>query len=503
MLAGRLERGGRLRHLDGDRGQGRGRQGRQARRRPREGVDRGPRRAAASTPRPRSRPRACRRSRHGRRSKNASGTDAIRQAKVGRYNAANARREAQQQVDDLRTQIRFATLTAPIDGTITAVNIAKGLDSTGTAISIASSGYEVTADVVESDVSSMSVGQDATVTRRRDRGDDPGHGLGDRPDGRRQQRVGQRGLVSRHGHAHGRAVGPAGGHDRGHHDRHRVGDQRADDPRRGPPRHGRQLPGPGHGRRRHADDQGGRGRARHEHDRRDQVRPHRGRDRHHRHGRGPHGDQRQRQQRFRTAAASAAAASPSTAAAPSSRGREHRTGDGAVRRRHQRRRDRADHQPARHQPHLRHGPRDRPRAARRRPRRPPGRVPGHRRAVGVGQEHDDEHRRLPRPARRRAPTASPARPSRSSTTTAWRASAAGRSGSSSSRTTSCRGRPRWRTSRRRCSTRASAAPSGPGGRPRRSSGSAWATASTTSPRSCPAASSSGSPSPGRWSPTPP
>ena len=96
--------------------------------------------------------------------KNASGTDAIRQAKVGRYNAANARREAQQQVDDLKTQIRYATLTAPIDGTITAVNIAKGLDSTGTAISIASSGYEVTADVVESDVSSMSVGQDATVT---------------------------------------------------------------------------------------------------------------------------------------------------------------------------------------------------------------------------------------------------------------------------------------------------------------------------------------------------
>ena len=33
----------------------------------------------------------------------------------------------------------------------------------------------------------------------------------------------------------------------------RVGDERADDPRRGAPRHGRQLPGPGDGRRRHAD----------------------------------------------------------------------------------------------------------------------------------------------------------------------------------------------------------------------------------------------------------
>ena len=93
----------------------------------------------------------------------ASGTDAIRQAKVGKYNAVNARRDAQQKVDDLRAQIRYATLKAPIDGTVTAVNIANGLDSTGTAVSIASSTYEVTADVVESDVSSMSVGQEATI----------------------------------------------------------------------------------------------------------------------------------------------------------------------------------------------------------------------------------------------------------------------------------------------------------------------------------------------------
>ena len=54
-------------------------------------------------------------------------------------------------------------LKAPIDGVVTAVNIAKGLDSTGTAISISSSAYEVTADVVETDISSMTVGQDATI----------------------------------------------------------------------------------------------------------------------------------------------------------------------------------------------------------------------------------------------------------------------------------------------------------------------------------------------------
>jgi macrolide-specific efflux system membrane fusion protein len=94
----------------------------------------------------------------------ASGTDAIRQSKVNRYNAVNARREAQSTVDDLRTQIRFAALPAPIDGIVTAVNIGTGLDSTGTAISLVSTTYEVTADVVERDVSSMSIGQDATIT---------------------------------------------------------------------------------------------------------------------------------------------------------------------------------------------------------------------------------------------------------------------------------------------------------------------------------------------------
>jgi macrolide-specific efflux system membrane fusion protein len=94
---------------------------------------------------------------------NASGTDAIRQARIGRLNALNGKRQAQQSVDDLHKQINYAVLKAPIDGVVTAVNIAKGLDSTGTAISISSSAYEVTADVVETDISSMTVGQDATI----------------------------------------------------------------------------------------------------------------------------------------------------------------------------------------------------------------------------------------------------------------------------------------------------------------------------------------------------
>jgi RND family efflux transporter MFP subunit len=94
----------------------------------------------------------------------ASGTAAIRQAKSAYYNAVNARRQAQQAVNDTKAQIKQATLTAPIDGTITAVNVAPGLDSTGTAITIASTTYDVTADVVEDDISSMTIGQDATVT---------------------------------------------------------------------------------------------------------------------------------------------------------------------------------------------------------------------------------------------------------------------------------------------------------------------------------------------------
>ena len=49
----------------------------------------------------------------------------------------------------------------------------------------------------------------------------------------------------------------------------------------------------------------------------------------------------------------------------------------------------------------------------------PGRVRRDRRAVRLGQDHDDEHPRLPRPPDGRAVHASPARPSATSTTTAW------------------------------------------------------------------------------------
>jgi RND family efflux transporter MFP subunit len=96
--------------------------------------------------------------------KNASGTDEIRQAKIGVYNAVNSRRQAESDVRSIKDQITLATLVAPIDGTVTGLAIAPGLEATGTAITLASNDYEVTADVVESDISSMSIGQAATVT---------------------------------------------------------------------------------------------------------------------------------------------------------------------------------------------------------------------------------------------------------------------------------------------------------------------------------------------------
>jgi RND family efflux transporter MFP subunit len=94
----------------------------------------------------------------------ASGTDPVRQASVAYYNAVNGRRQAESSVADLQAQIALATITAPINGIVTAVAIMPGLESTGTAITLAASTYEVTADVVESDISAMTISQEATIT---------------------------------------------------------------------------------------------------------------------------------------------------------------------------------------------------------------------------------------------------------------------------------------------------------------------------------------------------
>ena len=89
----------------------------------------------------------------------------IRQAKLSINNAKTQLASARKTRDDLLTQIKDATLTAPIDGVVTTVNVVKGLEApSGDAIVIDSTTFEVTADVVESDLASMAVGQTANVS---------------------------------------------------------------------------------------------------------------------------------------------------------------------------------------------------------------------------------------------------------------------------------------------------------------------------------------------------
>src|SRR5262245_22996001 len=91
---------------------------------------------------------------------NASGTDAIRQAKMSVYQAQSQLAQADSQLRDRQTQLAAATLIAPIDGIVSAVNITPGADApSGDAITIDATTYQVTADVVESDISKISVAQ--------------------------------------------------------------------------------------------------------------------------------------------------------------------------------------------------------------------------------------------------------------------------------------------------------------------------------------------------------
>lgn len=95
----------------------------------------------------------------------ASTTAEKRQAKIARYNALNALDEAEGAVDDLEDQIKAATLTAPVAGLVTEVALVAGSDApAGAAVVIDSSTYEVTTDVVESDLASVELGQSASVT---------------------------------------------------------------------------------------------------------------------------------------------------------------------------------------------------------------------------------------------------------------------------------------------------------------------------------------------------
>jgi macrolide-specific efflux system membrane fusion protein len=92
-------------------------------------------------------------------------TDAERQAQLGLYAAQNAVSQASEARGAIQAKIKAATLTAPIAGIVTEVNIRAGFDApAGAAIVVASSTYQVTTDVVESDLADIKVGQTASVT---------------------------------------------------------------------------------------------------------------------------------------------------------------------------------------------------------------------------------------------------------------------------------------------------------------------------------------------------
>jgi len=91
-------------------------------------------------------------------------TAQIRQAKISVNNARTQLSDATTTRNDLKSQIKLATLTAPIDGVVTAVNVVKGLEApSGDAIVVDATTFQITADVVESDLASMKVGQTAKI----------------------------------------------------------------------------------------------------------------------------------------------------------------------------------------------------------------------------------------------------------------------------------------------------------------------------------------------------
>jgi RND family efflux transporter MFP subunit len=95
----------------------------------------------------------------------ADDADAERQARLALYSAQNQHSQAFEARRTIQQQIAAASLTAPIAGVVTEVNIRTGFDApAGPAIVIASTTYQVTTDVVESDLAGIELGQKAAVS---------------------------------------------------------------------------------------------------------------------------------------------------------------------------------------------------------------------------------------------------------------------------------------------------------------------------------------------------
>lgn len=95
----------------------------------------------------------------------ATTTATRRQTLVSLYNAQTADERAKADLADLKALRPLATLTAPADGVVTAIAITTGDDAPASAaITMISSALRISTSVVESDIPSIKVGQEATVS---------------------------------------------------------------------------------------------------------------------------------------------------------------------------------------------------------------------------------------------------------------------------------------------------------------------------------------------------
>jgi membrane fusion protein, macrolide-specific efflux system len=96
---------------------------------------------------------------------NATDTASRRQTQVALYNAESADAKAKSDLASLLELRKYATLTAPAAGTVTAVAIAAGADAPdGAAITMISSDLRIATSVVESDIAAIKIDQEATVS---------------------------------------------------------------------------------------------------------------------------------------------------------------------------------------------------------------------------------------------------------------------------------------------------------------------------------------------------
>ena len=95
----------------------------------------------------------------------ASTTSSERQTQSALYSATNAVAQARTKLTDLQAAAALDRLVAPAAGIVTAVIVSAGADApSGAAVTVASTDYQVTAEVVESDVASMRLQQPASIS---------------------------------------------------------------------------------------------------------------------------------------------------------------------------------------------------------------------------------------------------------------------------------------------------------------------------------------------------